>query len=89
MDAPQVDQGYLLVRVNDGAIEVMSYKRFDDGSAIALARDSCTVAECDPLAWRSLWTRLISDGFVEVDKAQKTGILPPEWKPPESTLLPP
>ena len=85
---PQPNQAYILVRIRGETIEVVSYKRFYDGSAIAFQGDCCTTAELDNKAWKNLWLRFLRIGFREANEAKRIGVLPPDWEPPQSTLIP-
>ena len=103
---PVSGRDYPLVRVTDGGIACALYRRFGDGSVLYCANEvyakaigmgeefhaSGFVGKADgsASAWKPVWDELMDFGFVELSEARRTGIVPPDWEPPERFLaLPP
>jgi hypothetical protein len=83
MIEPMPEREYQFVRRVDGCIEQLAFKRFNDGSAIVHWEDGLEIWEISRDAWTGGWSRLHSDGFVEVEQARLEGLIPKNyrWRP--------
>ncbi len=74
-----MDRRYDLVRVSGDRVEQAEYTRFEDDSVFIVAEGYQTVIEFSPGAWESAWADLEARGFVELQQARESGLLPASW----------
>jgi hypothetical protein len=90
---PKVGRKYVLVRVTGSRVEQAEYTRFEDDSVYIEAEGYSEIIEFAPGAWEPAWADLAARGFVELEEARSTGLLPPGWgqeaeplvRPPEGS----
>jgi hypothetical protein len=81
MKKPKIGKPYVFVRLQDGQIEHTEFIRHEDGSAGFLADRSFHVYENHPDAWKGALEELEQLGFLEMQEAKDSGMVPMDWQP--------
>ena len=79
MRKPEMGRKYVLVRVTGDRIDQAEYTRFEDDSVYIEAEGYSTVIEFAPGRWEPAWADLLARGFVELEEARASGLVPPAW----------
>jgi hypothetical protein len=85
MDKPRIGKTYIFVRLKNGRLEHTEFCRHADGSAGFVADRNYHVHENHPDAWRGALAELARLGFIEMQEAKASGIVPTDWEPSEES----
>jgi len=81
MKTPAIGTNNVMVRVVGTVIQHAQFLRGEDGSALVVRDGFASIHEHGRDAWREAFAELVESGFVHLDDAVQSGLVPPGWAP--------